>query len=156
MKRIVILLLVLMSLYSCNNPFKKTTTFIFNNKTDIVIRVSQIEDRDWAQKWIKDYPVDTTIESLLRRRGSFVKVLPFSTQITRYRFESFEDWIPDDANIIPFFVVTDSLYSFYYANKLEDFVKGGYLVRYDLTIDDIYELLMRTNPYVFISLQMNA
>ena len=141
--------ILLLFAYSCNNPFRKTTSMVFNNDTDIIIGVSIIEDRGWAQKWIKDIPYDTTMLSLPKRKcDGFSSVLPNATSFWRFRFESFEDWFPTTCDFIPFFVIDFSTYSAKW-NEIHDseqfytqfYGDDEYLVRYDLKINDIYSLL---------------
>ncbi len=146
---VLLILILLLFVYSCDNPFKKKTTMFFYNDTDKEIGVSQLNDYGWAQKWIKDIPFDTTMASLIQRKcDGFSTVLPNSTSCRRFRFESFEDWFPTSCDFIPFFVIDFSIYEAKW-NEIRDseqfytqfYGADEYLVRYDLKINDIYSLL---------------
>ena len=148
-KDVLLILILLLFVYSCDNPFKKRTFLIFSNDTDIEIRVSILNDYGWAQKWIKDIPYDTTMASLLQRQcDGFSTVLPNSTYFNRLRFESLEDWFPTTCDFIPFFVIDSSIYEAKW-NEIHDseqfytqfYGDDEYLVRYDLKINDLYSLV---------------
>ena len=148
-KNVLLILILLLHVYSCDNPFKKKTSMVFYNDTDIDLGIPVLCDYGWAQKWIKDIPYDTTMVSLTQRKcDGFSQILPNSAEFMRYRFESFEDWFPTTCDFIPFFVIDFSLYSAK-RHEIRDYERfytefyGGdeYLVRYDLRINDIYSLL---------------
>ena len=142
MKRIVLSLALLLGCCSCLK-FKYVDTFkyvLINDSNYHIVFLLPERDPYWG--WEPDLsaidPCDTTLQTY-GRHFSLLNVLPLSSHTIYSGYNSLEDIVPNDT--IRLFIFDHSLYVDKIDNPEEFFASEEYLQRYDLTINDLNQLL---------------
>ena len=141
MNKIIVFSMIAFFFTACNNPFAKTTNMYFYNDSHFKIGFTLPNDIPWEQKWITQTTIDTTMSSFFKWSDNYSSLLPYDNGFYRMRFASFEEWFPKESSILPFFIFDFSTMENAGANTIAFYNKDEYIVRYDLTISDIYFLL---------------
>ena len=138
MRKILIISMLALFVSACNNPFTKKTILVFYNDSRLEIGLTLPDD---VGRGDKDAEVDSTMTSFRKWSDSYTSFCPLECRKFRIRLESFEEWIPRNTDYIPFFIFDYSTMENAGANTIAFYNKDEYIVRYDLTISDIYFLL---------------
>lgn len=133
-----ILLVCVLLITSCiYAPYRVRTRIIVHNSSDVDISVTWPCERD-----IKRIPGYNLVDTSYTTQYFYLsesQVFKGESRIYGSTFDTFEEWIPQNHDFVSIFILRYSLAP-YKINDGTEVIEDSYLVRYDLSINDIHSL----------------